>query len=190
MGGFIYPMFKILIKICYYTSVVEWLKYLFGKMFPRNKIKAIHIAIDLYIVLKFAFVVIVWEQPQNFNIAVWYLLFNNVFTYLYYHVWTPPFTISRESKQRRFVNFFLAFIYSSLCFAFLYDNMNTDFNTTLRGALMYSLSNSLGSGYDMQILTVKGQLITKVQIFISFIFLGVILANTIIPISAKYTSKK
>jgi hypothetical protein len=175
----------------YYLNLVEWFKKLFKALTKNkeNKIRNIHISIDLFIILKFLLIVILWrfKISNTFcEILVWYLIITNLFTYFYYHTWLPPFQDTNESKRRRFINLIISFIFSNLCFAYLYSEFYFDYYTIETGcykelsSLLFSSFTSLFATYDL--MKPKGDLgfvISLIQLSFTFFFISIILAGSI-----------
>lgn len=179
--GFIYELAKLVIQVLYWGNAVEWLKKLYGR---SGGIPAVHWAIDIYIVLKYVIVGLFWIAGYYYAIGVGmvvYLLFYNTYTYFYYHVWVAPYSLTRESKQRRLVNFFLAFGYAVLCYGYLYAVMGQREGVE---ALLFSFecSMGMGSGNGLGLLE---RFVVASQLFNTFLFVAIILVNTVIPETAR-----
>jgi hypothetical protein len=181
-----------------YISLVELFKYLAVKLFVKNrnndkKNTAKRYAVDIFIILKW-FLVIYLLQNEIFNtyytILIWYLIYSNLYTYFYYHVWhkdsmsTEDFLIDRV--RRRFITLMLSIGFSNVCFAYLIRlPYVTDFNwsnnsSTNAKSLWFSLANSLTANYEyVKPNTEIGVDITIIQLIISFIFLTLILGKSI-----------
>lgn len=196
-NGIIYTILKFILDNLKYLSLVEFFKYSFLKLFSENstssKIKTSRIAVDTFIILKWGFIIIAMNQGWNntiITIFVWYLVYSNLYTYFYYHIWIPEalntenFEIDRI--RRRFITLMLSIGFSNLCFAFLvrYPYL-TDFqwseNIPLNiKATWFSFANSLTANYEyVKPITKDGVEITITQLIVSFIFLTLILGKSI-----------
>jgi len=137
-NGFIYPFFDSLVRLLYYCNLVEFFKFLAklctGVLHKRSAeelsstgiIRSCNIAIDIYQVFKFGALFLLWVCDVNSlfsKIIVYYLLFSNLFTYFYYHVWGSKFgqRVDRDTLNRKFLNSLLAITYYLLCYAYLYE---------------------------------------------------------------------
>jgi len=196
-NGIIYTILKFILDNLKYLSLVEFFKYSFIKLFAKNsvksKIKTSRIAVDTFIILKWTFVIIAMNQGWNHTIItffVWYLIYSNLYTYFYYHIWIPEalntenFEIDRI--RRRFITLMLSIGFSNLCFAFLVRHPYlADFewseNTPLNiKATWFSFANSLTANYEyVKPITKDGVEITITQLIVSFIFLTLILGKSI-----------
>lgn len=193
----LYELFELIIETLNSINIVEYWKSLCWILYnKKNYINNVNseeckrikgIAIDLFIILKYIFLVTIFLEaiPQNILILylIWYLLIMNVFTYFYYHIWENKKTKRLDSKKR-FVNFILAIIYSSLSFMVLYKNYYiSDFETNniFISNTVKAFSLSFGSFFNINNIypiTSKGYLIFTINCIINFIFLAFILSNT------------
>lgn len=150
------------------------------------------LGIDAYMAFKWATVAWLWLGQYNGPCALYFtvfLLLSNLFGYFYYHVWKhedKPFTIRRE--RRRFLSFMLSFFFSIFAFAYLFDIQfaddillkATDCGTSMGSAIMASLANAFTLTYDWnKPLTQAGYNVMTSQVVYSFIFLVIIIANSI-----------
>jgi hypothetical protein len=188
-NGFIHILSKKLISFFYYTNLVEWFKIGIGLISKTNDRILKNFAIDLFIVLKWVLVIASWFYGINslfLSVLIAYLIWTNVFTYFFYHVWELPPKIKKVRLQRRFVNLFIAMAFSNLSYAYLYQ---TTFKSHFKVAqgfdrklsfLNYSNFNSLFSDYSIiQPIDNTAYIITFSQLAITFIFVSIILSNTI-----------
>lgn len=180
------------INIVEYWKTICWITYnkklfIMDEDFEKcKKIKGI--AIDLFIVIKYLFILSVLfgvlKTNNIFFYIIWYLIIMNIFTYFYYHIWENK-KIGKEASKKRFLNFILSIIYSSLSFMTLYKYYYThDFEISN----IYSISDtvrafSLSFGSFLNInnifpATDKGYIVFSVNCTINFIFLTFILMNT------------
>ena len=196
--GFLYAAINFMVENLRWLNLVEYLKrasHLFINNATRTgdkEKKAERIAVDIFIVLKWVFVALTvcfnWNYPVV-TFILWYLIITNAYTYLYYHVWdkasmdTENFKITRV--RRRFMNLILAVGFSNVSFASLYryryyDNFQwTNGADSFSGALWYSFSNSITSSYaPITTCDDMGIRISLIQLFLSFVFLTIILAKS------------
>ena len=124
------------------------------------------------------------------NILVWYLLFSNIYTYFYYHIWKDDSNNNIHDTpvriRRRFINLGFSIVFSNLCFAYLYRyqyfcEFKWDYTSSLDSqAIWYSIANSLAVGYKpVEVLSKIGADISTFQLILSFVFLTMILSNSI-----------
>lgn len=193
-NGLFLPISKFLIKILNYINLVEFYKLLLVSIFSNsNQVNISRIAIDSFIILKFIFLIyLMYFEINNclVNILVWYLLISNIYTYFYYHIWKDDSVNNHydtpERIRRRFLNLGSSIIFSNLCFAYLYryqyyDNFKWDSKYSIDSqAIWYSVANSLTVGYKpVEALDKIGADFSIFQLIISFVFLTMILSNSI-----------
>ncbi|MDA1711746.1 hypothetical protein, partial [Bacillus cereus group sp. m1-22] len=159
----------------------------------RKKRKARNIAIDIFICLKFAFIGILWHsQIENIYLTgiTIYLLIMNSFIYFYYHVWEEGAikgqfaTIHRT--RRKFINLFQSLFYMIISYAYLFQipfkkefQWSSDITTSSK-SLLFSLSNTFPLSYEgVKALTEIGQYFKASQILLSFLFIAIILTQSI-----------
>jgi hypothetical protein len=190
--GIIYICINAVIENIKYFNLVELPKYIFKKFFFSDSITATRFAVDLFIILKWTFVMLLWYfnvKNQVINIAIFYLIFTNIYTYFYYHVWTKdlenPFYDSERIK-RRFLKLMLSIAFNVVAFAYLIAQpFSNNFKwkngySELNDALFFSISNSLTTSYqNVSIITELGHSLSLIETVTSFIFLTIILANSI-----------
>ncbi|BFM44268.1 hypothetical protein CFS9_29090 [Flavobacterium sp. CFS9] len=197
-NGPIYFIFNIFIEGLKYISLVEFFKFLAVYFFYRNdsddkKSIARRWAVDFFILAKWILIIYAMNISLTntyFTILIWYLIFTNLYTYFYYHIWhknamnTESFLIDRV--RRRFITLILSIGFSNLCFAyFIRYPYNTDFVWTDKKlstiqAICFSCANSLTADYPkINASTNIGFQITIVQLIISFVFLTLILGKTL-----------
>lgn len=188
-NGFIYILSTRIIQIFYYTNLVEGFKYLIGLLGKNKERKFKNFAIDLFIVLKWILIGAIWLFDKSnlfLTVLVSYLIWTNLFTYFYYHVWATPKKIKSDRIQRRFISLFLAFAYSNFSYAYLYHSyfkrhfmVSEGFDRKL-SFLNYSNFNSLFSEYSIiSPIDNTGYILTFSQLAITFIFASIILSKTI-----------
>lgn len=188
-NGYIHRISNLIVTFCYYTNLVEGFKWLLGKLTKDKKRTYKNFAIDTFILLKWIFIGLIWcinAQSLFLTIIVSYLIWTNLFTYFYYHVWTTNKIEETERNQRRFINLLLAFAYSNVSFAYLYSlpfNSSFSITTGFEGRfsfLLFSSYNSLFSDYNfITVADMTGSVITVIQLTITFIFASIILSKSI-----------
>lgn len=193
-NGLLYPLINFFITNLKYFNLVELYKLLLVKIFSSsNKLTVNRIAIDSFIILKWIFVIILMKYQFNSCILtgiIWYLLYSNLYTYFYYHIWFNDKVNDQyntpERIRRRFINLLTSIGFSNLCFAYLYRfPYLTNFEWSEKiplttKALWFSFANSLTASYEfVKPLNKNGVDLTITQLIISFIFLTMILGNSI-----------
>lgn len=187
--GFIYELAKPVVKFFYSTNLVEGFKYIIGKISKKDERKLKNIGIDLFIVLKWIAVLLFWYNRID---SIWaisitaYLIWTNLFTYFYYHVWDVKGEFHKDRSRRRFVNLILAVAFSNVAFAFLYDVgfaenfiVSEGFNGEI-SYLLFSTYNSLFADYEfINPINNIGSIISATQLSITFVFASIILSNSI-----------
>ncbi|KAB1063940.1 hypothetical protein [Salibacter halophilus] len=188
-NGFIYVITKYAVRLGYYTNLVELFKWIFGCLTKDSKRTYKNFAIDIFIILKWVFVLGIWIKGYNsslLTIFTLYLIWTNLFTYFYYHFWNAKRIEEIEHGQRRFINLVIAFSFSNICFAYLYslpykENfiMDKGFESKF-SFLMYSSFNSLFSDYNfISSADQIGSILTATQLTITFVFVSILLTKTI-----------
>jgi len=207
-NGFIYQIANTAINSMKYINLVEFFKFIAIKLFSNNKSITSHIifsrnSVDIFILLKWLFILILWKYKVDNLICtsiVWYLIFSNLYTYFYYHAWSKKvltddkfFDIDR--CKRRFLHLIIAMIYSIFSFSFLINiPYRTDFywesnNFSKLNSFWFSLSNSLTANYKgVESITNIGSTISMIELIIMFLFITIIISNSIPQINIK--SKK
>lgn len=197
-NGIIYTILKFVFDNLKYLSLVELIKFIFVKVFSNpadilSKVKFSRIAVDIFIILKWIFVIILLKFSVNnafLTFLIWYLILTNIYTYFYYHIWKAEslnpdnFTIDRV--RRRFITLLLSIGFSNLCFAYLFRlPYVSDFEWSNGEplnikSLWFSYANSITADYEyVKPITELGINLTITQLIISFIFLTIILAKSI-----------
>ena len=193
-NGIIYTIVNLIIQNMNYLNLVELLKKIV-KMFFSNKEKkrtASRTTVDSFIIFKWLFIGILWHnnvKSSGINYLVWYLIFTNIFTYFYHHTWTknlahPHFNIDRI--KRRYLNLILSIGFNIYSFGYLFaqpfkENFkwNNEYST-LQESLSFSLANSISSSYQyVSPITETGNTLVLMETIISFVFLTIILSNSI-----------
>ncbi len=196
--GFIYPLWRMVITILQKLNLVELFKYIAVKYLAdptniRQNEQYRRIAVDLFIVLKWIFVLFLWfsrTKSDITTIVIWYLIFSNLLTYIYEHVWkdeainvSPP---DNDRTRRKFILFIMSFTFSNVCFAYLYSisfvtHMKwVDHGASRIKALWFSMSNSIAANYDViKTHTDFSNNVAMIQLIITFIFVSVILGKSV-----------
>lgn len=193
-NGIIYPIVNYLMKFLKYFNLVELYKKLLVSIFKNNnKISVNRIAIDSFIIMKWIIVILLLKYQINntaITIIIWYLLYSNLYTYFYYHIWFDDTANDQhntpERNRRRFINLLTSIGFSNLCFAFLYRlpylnefEWSKKIPLTTK-SIWFSCANSLTASYEfVKPISKQGVDLTIIQLVISFIFLTMILGNSI-----------
>ncbi|MBL7665825.1 MAG: hypothetical protein JNM93_11880 [Bacteriovoracaceae bacterium] len=198
-NGFIFFIAERFVKIAYYFNLVELIKFLtarieakFGNTKGRDAmIWAKGLGIDIYIVLKWLAVMIFWLESSENTLAfilTAYLLWSNVFTYFFYHVWENRHLNDVNWQRRRFISLFQSISFNVFGFAYLYrffakpdlkwlENLPENMEGPL--SLMFSCLNLFGAGSILVTpQTFQGVILLTIQTIITFIFITLILSNT------------
>lgn len=193
-NGIIYHIVDWSIQKLNCLNLVELLKKVIKLFFSSDQDKrtASRLTVDIFIILKWLFIALLWYfniKNAIVNYLVWYLIFTNIYTYFYYHTWTkdlvnPHFDIDRI--KRRYLNLILSIAFNIYSFGYLFaqpfkENFKwrSEYSTLKEGAL-FSLSNSVSTNYKyVSAITETGNTLTLIETIISFIFLTIILSNSI-----------
>ena len=113
----------------------------------------------------------------------------NLFTYFYHHTWSNKISKQHfdiDRIKRRYLNLILSIGFNIFSFAYFYATPffgNFKWNNNLsiiKQSLLFSLSKSLSTNYDIVMITSKiGNDITNIETIISFVFLTIILSSSI-----------
>lgn len=201
-NGFIYPFLDGTVNLLKHCNLVELFKFV-AKYYahlsskngapakPEELISASNIAIDTYQLFKFLMLWLLWSASSNgffSEVAAYYLIFTNIFTYFYYHTWGSKFQQrqDRDAQNRRFANLIIAIIFYLLCYAYLYqgpyrdlinwpgNQVNFDSSIYLSVATAFTLSSE---GFSAKLPTIK--LVFMGQHLLAFLFFAIILAGSI-----------
>ncbi len=205
-SGFLYTIVNSGINSLKYINLVELFKFVVIHLFSDKKnndkkIMCSQIAVDLFIIFKWLFILVLWIYNISNNwllIIVWYLLVTNLYTYFYYHTWSSEVLedayMDTARVKRRFFNSLLALFYSIYGFAYLYNiPYSNEFSWGLNGhsaqsSLWYSISNSFTASYDVvKSTTDLGHTISIIQLVMMFIFVTIIIGGSIPQINQKKT---
>jgi hypothetical protein len=197
-NGIIYEISQWVIEGLEWLNLVELFKFLARKLNPdkANKIKEnaySRFAVDVFIILKFAFLIFIWAcgfQSLILTIIVWYLIVMNLHTYFYRHVWCEDAVTSANlllhRVRRRFVNLFLALMFSDICFAYLYCvPYSSGFSwgktpPSFLHALWFSISNSVAANYAIVApVSDPANSIAMIQLVITSIFVTIIISRSV-----------
>lgn len=176
-------------------NIIEHLKKFFVKRFSNetneDKRRIANLVIDGFIVFKWFLVVMLFIFNINnivTDIIVCYLLYMNIHTYFYYHVWKES-AIRGQARsvkyiRRKFSSLMLSIAYVVFVYAYLYkvganyhfQNMQGCANSLYY--IYHSLASTLtgGSSYvspsDSMGIVIQGS-----QLIVTFIFIGIILSK-------------
>lgn len=195
-NGFIYPLIEKVIQFLNGINVVEFFKfvaeYYTSVKEKKEIIKNKNIAIDVFIVLKWVIVLSFWLTGWKVffaKIVVFYLLFMNLHTYFYYHVWCDR-AISEEGStherlKRRFVNLLLAIGFSIISYGYLYHicYMN-EFSwpsgaPKLLDAIQFSIANFITGTSKVEVVSNEGNVLVISQYILTFMFVAIVLTRSI-----------
>lgn len=196
--GFLYKLLDRLLNIIQYLNLVELFKYVGKKISPpkspiETKIEYTRVSVDIFIVAKWLFLIILWGfKVTNLVVViiVWYLLIMNLYTYFYYHTWASKILIDQyfdtDRIKRRFIYLLLSILYSVFGFAYFYNYpyssefLWADGSPNFLHSLWFSVSNSLTGSYDqVKPITNLGYSISMIQLIIMFIFITIIISSSI-----------
>ncbi|MHC5202165.1 hypothetical protein [Myroides sp. LJL119] len=164
-----------------------------GSLDSNDRRRIIRFAIDVFVILKWLFllIIIILDFENCFTtVFIWYLLFYNLYTYFYYHIWKDENmldTMDLERIKSRFINLMLSIAFSNVCFAYLYKypysssfQWGPNGELGITNSIWYSFANSLTVSYDLiKPLDATGFNIATLQVIVSFVFLTIILSNSI-----------
>jgi len=200
-NGFLLSIIERIIKLLHLLSPVELIKRIFNRNYEKDNLidedKATssqlnNNLVDLFIIGKWLYIIIlvIFNFSGTTNlIFVSVLIFYNLFTYFYYHLWKKDalvgtgFTVNRVRK--RFINVLLAIAFSHFGFAYLYciqfpyDFTNNATNSFIHW-FWFSASNAVAANYDaIKPYSCFGYHITMIQLLISFVFITLILSKSL-----------
>ncbi len=205
-NGFIYQITDTIINSIKYINLVELFKIIALKLNPEKEniekqLTYLRNSVDIFIVLKWSFIIIIWTYKIDSSIIlliVWYLIITNFLTYFYYHSWKDEILIDNHYDiyriKRRFLNLIFAVFFSIFSFSYLFNiPYRNDFywgnDYSPLNSFWFSLSNSLTAGYDkIKPITDVGHSITMIELVISFLFITIIISNSIPQIN--FNNKK
>lgn len=199
-NGFIFLAVSKLVELLKYVNLVEYFKnfsaFALGRYAPYpealdNTIARNSIGIDVFQVLKWAFVVYIMLSGQDhayLKYLVIYLIWANVFTYFYYHAWGSSFRqrSDMDTERRRFMNFLLSIVFYVFCYAYLYqfhyaeDILWPDNQVDTINAIYLSVANAFTLTYGgFSPLTQAARVVFMTELINTFFFFTVIVANSI-----------
>lgn len=202
-NGFIYPFFDSLVRVLYHCNLVELFKFFAkfstvllhkrngGEASTEEIIKSCNIAIDIYQVFKFGILIVLWacETNNTFSmLVIYYLIFYNLFTYFYYHVWGSKYgqRIDRDTLNRKFLNSLLAISYYLLCYAYLYEIHYSEMikwpgdQIDITNSIFLSIANAFTLTYGgFAPLTQEIRVVFMSELINTFLFFTVIITNSI-----------
>lgn len=168
---------------------MELFKTIAVKINPQKKVAYTRIAVDIFIVLKWLLVFVLWFSGKTsclLTFTVWYLIATNIYSYFFYHIWHDDALDTsghdNDRIRRRFLNLLLAVAFSDFCFAYLYRfAYSTEFSGTATGnSFWFSVSNSLAANYsEIQPTTDIGNSLAMTQLILTFIFVTIIISRSI-----------
>lgn len=205
-NGIIYPVVEMTIKVLFHLNIIEWIKKLsdyFTLIYFKNKTVSLqrikirrnkNIVIDLFIIIKFYFLLIIlfnsydagWVQS-----IVWYLIFSNIYTYFYYHLWCEDALFERYQTvhrvRRRFINLFISVLFMILCYMYFYSVMEPShfsLEDEKSNVIMVSSINSIAQSFAIDYegissITPIGTTVEITQVINMFVFITVLLAKSI-----------
>ncbi len=191
-NGIIYQIANWVIENLKYLNLVELFKWFTKKCYPSDTLLASRLGVDTFIIIKWIAVTILWYNSISntlINYLIWYLIITNIYTYFYYHNWTKDLKrrhFNLKRIKRRFLNLTLAIAFNVFCFAYLFAvpfvaNFQWASNSVIiKDSLLFSLANSITLDFPLVSATTEvGHTLTLIETFISFIFLTIILSNSI-----------
>jgi len=202
-NGFLYPFFDSLVRVMYYCNLVELFKFLAklcigilhrrtgDEISTQEVIRSCNIAIDIYQLFKFGILFLLWvcEASNLFSkLVIYYLLFSNLFTYFYYHVWGSKYgqRVDRHTLNRKFLNSLLAISYYLLCYAYLYEIHYSqmiawpDALVDTTNSIFLSIANAFTLTYGgFSPLTQEIRVVFLSELINTFLFFTVIITNSI-----------
>lgn len=204
-NGILYTFIDLLINCLKYLNLVEYIKklskcscFLYDNSKESKRVNS-RIATDIFIFLKFLLVIAIWKKEADnlfWEIIVWYLLFTNLYTYFYYHVWSNNIQKGKhfdvDRIKRRFLNLMCAITFHFIGFAYLFNvPYKSDFtwsNGIANGehALLYSISNSFTRSYDVIAPHNSfGNNVAMIEVISAFVFLTIIVSTSVPQIKNK-----
>lgn len=202
--GFIYKTIKCFLDSLNYLNLVELFKLIAVKLNKETgdeeKTRTYaRIGIDIFICLKWTIIIIFWAKGVHTlftTVLVWYLIFTNVYSYFYNHIWTDDAlnseSFTKDRIRSRFLNLLIALAFSTLSFGYLFQIVYAaDFNwggqtPNFSYAIQYSFSNSLAANFEqVKPLTDYANQISNIQLLLTFIFVTIILSKSIPQTNSK-----
>ena len=191
-NGLIYITTNWIIENLKYINLVELFKWMTKKIMPKNHLLASRLGVDIFIILKWLIVSVFFGFKLNhpfINMIIWYLIASNLYTYFYYHNWTKDLEKSNfdlDRIKRRFLNLILAISFNTYCFAFFFavpfsSNFKwSDGISRFQQSVLFSISNSLTVDFGpVETISNSGYTLTLIETTTAFIFLTIILSNSV-----------
>lgn len=191
--GFIYPLFSFFVQLLFLFNLVEWFKKIaclcvriIGLNANERIVKSI--TIDIFIVSKFVFVILMFLVSKRMILTYFiiYLMLMNIFTYFYYHVWEHKLNTNIHHLRRCFVSLCIAIGFNVLCYTYLFHKGFVDYilwsnNTkvTLSEIVLFSISNTFMLSTQFSVINKFGHYLQISQQLVSFVFLVIILSQSI-----------
>lgn len=194
--GILYKIFDWLIEFLNYINLVEILKRFVPRVFKikKNNISVTRATVDFFVISKWTLISLLWffnVKSVYFNYFVWYLIATNLLSYFYHHTWTKSLqenTFDLDRLKRRYLNLLLAIGFNIICFAYFFavpfaSNFKWDRGyPNLPDALFFGTANLLITEYKpVNISSSVGSQLVLIETITTFIFLTVILSNSIPP---------
>jgi len=195
-NGFLYPAINSTLNFIKNLCLVEGFKFIGKKLAKEDNslnINYSRIAVDIFILAKWMFLIFLWVFKVNSlwaAAAIWYLLATNLYTYFYYHLWCNELFTDRyfypDRIKRRFNNLMLAVSYTIFGFAYLYNLPYakqfswSDGSPTFVHSLWFSISTSLTATYEqVKPITDIGNNISMLQLLTMFVFLTILIGGSV-----------
>lgn len=196
--GPIFAFFQLFVSVSKKLNLVEYVKEITFRLLrflglERSERFSKSIGIDVYIALKWITVACLWAIGSGSVLATFlcaYLLWSNLFTYFYYHVWDTRFHSNADWQRRRFVSLIQSIAYNIFGFAFLYRfQFQTEFSWKFADSIvplresflplaMSSLSLFGSTSSVAEPISLAGLTVLSIQSLSTLIFLTIILGNT------------
>ena len=189
--GFIIVIFSTLIKVLYHINLIVLFKFVANKVFKKKRM-AQNYVIDIFNILKFAFLLIVihYRMDDKFIIiVVTYLAFMNLFTYFYYHFWKISTVRNLIHSRRRFVALSISFFYNILFFSYIYlikgINLFDSFTPNFLNSFQISIANAFASSPISEPNSLFAHYLITLQIVTTFVYVALLLSQIIPDTSEK-----
>lgn len=197
-SGYFYPLINKSLKSLRVINLVEGFKYVGILIATKSgsretQIEYSRIAVDLFIILKWLFLLVILLTSINKTwvvVVIWYLLITNLYTYFFYHAWSTEILLDDKFDvdriKRRFINLIQAISFSLIGFAYLYYvpySAELDWGSRCPNfiySLWFSISNSLTASYEqVKPITDVGNTVAMIQLVMMFVFLTIIIGGTV-----------
>ncbi|MBL4559917.1 MAG: hypothetical protein JKX79_02915 [Labilibaculum sp.] len=188
--GIIYLIFNWIIEKLKYLNIVHYFKILAVSINGDNRTST-RFAVDIFVILKWLFIYLLWIcsiKNEFVNVIVWYLIFTNIYTYFYHHNWSKDLentVFDLVRIKRRFLFLILSILFNIFSFAYFFalpfsSHIKWSGEISLTNSIYLSISNTLITSYGQAVaITETGDRLFIIQTFISFVFLTIILSNSI-----------